>query len=68
MKKPQEEITKFMHVEVAKAHIAKYPQHSEKIFKVLDIDDEGYCELEWMNVQAKNRIEYIQKEHLAVSK
>ncbi len=67
-KQKVEEITKFTLVEIARTHIAQYPEHHEKIFKVLDIDDEGYCELQWINVQARNSVEYIHKDHLAISR
>lgn len=48
-------------------HILKYPEHRGKVFKVLSIDNEGYCECEWIQVNAKDRIVFIPKAHLTAS-
>jgi hypothetical protein len=62
------EIKKDVRVTINPKYMAKYPEHHEKIFKVLDIDDENYCELEWINDKARERIVYIPKSDLQISK
>jgi len=45
---------------------ARYPEHHDKIFKVMDIDDEGYAELEWINKHADDRQAYVLTDHLQI--
>lgn len=67
LKKPVE-IKEHSFVTINKKFAHKYPEHNDKIFKVLEIDDENYCELEWINASAKERIVYVHKDHLIISK
>lgn len=67
LKKKQSEIKEHSFVTINKKFVHKYPEHNEKIFKVLEIDEEHYCELEWINAHAKERIIYVHKDHLTIS-
>jgi len=67
MLKKQIEVKTHSLVTINKKFAHQYPEHNDKIFKVLDIDEEGYCELEWINIHAKDRIIYVQKDHLLIS-
>jgi len=67
LKKKQTEVKEHSLVTINKKFAHKYPDHNDKIFKVLEIDEENYCELEWINTTAKERIVYVQKDHLLIS-
>lgn len=67
LSKKQTDIKISSSVTIDKKFAGRYPEHDGKIFKVLEIDEEQYCELEWINIHAKERIVYIHKDHLTLS-